>query len=317
MIRTKGWLAGIMVLALTACKVEKKADTLNAVETVRIVCTTGMIADAVKAIAGESATVTALMGPGVDPHLYQPAQADMKAISEAHIIVYNGLHLEGKMTEVLESIKRRKHVFAMADALDASRLIRLADFEDAYDPHIWFDVALWKDAVQQVGNSLQHLLPAKASRLKANQAKYITRLNELDQWCRNNLAHIPSEKRILVTAHDAFAYFGRAYQVEVRGLQGISTTAGIAVKDVKDLVTFLVEKQVHTLFLENSVPQQAMHSVLEGCRAQQHPIRVGATLYSDAMGATGTPEGTYIGMIRYNVTALAEAFAKTPANALP
>ena len=282
-------------------------DSTEEPHQLKIVCTTGMIADAVATIAGEEASVSALMGPGVDPHLYKASQGDLQRLSQADLIFYNGLHLEGKMGEILQKVGKRKPVIGVSDALARDRLLKLAAAADAYDPHIWFDVALWSEAVSHIGVSLEQLDTVHAAVYRERTAAYLDSLLQLDAWVRGQMASISPEQRVLITAHDAFAYFGRAYGVEVRGLQGISTVSEYGLKDVSDLVEFISGRKINAVFVESSVPAKSLEAVVEGCEKRGHPVRIGGTLYSDALGEAGTPEGAYLGMVRANVRTIVQA----------
>ena len=297
----------IAIVAVTSCKVETKQDEIAADGRLQIVCTTGMIGDAVSEITADMADVEVLMGPGVDPHLYKATQNDLERLSDAQVIFYSGLHLEGKIGDVLDNLAQRKHVFCLADGLDQSRFIKMAEFDDAYDPHIWFDVEIWSDIVQVAADHLAKIDPTRAEAYQTNCKAYRDKLAALYEQVQNKVAELPEERRIMITAHDAFEYFARSTKFQVRGLQGISTTAGIGVHDVKELVSFIIEKDVHAIFVESSVPERALASVLEGCREQGHEVRLGGTLYSDALGEAGTPQGTYLGMIEYNVNTIVDA----------
>lgn len=285
----------------------KAPDATDLPQQLKIVCTTGMIADAVANIAGAEASVTALMGPGVDPHLYKASQGDLQLLSQADLIFYNGLHLEGKMSEILEKIGRTRPVIAVSDGISEDRLLKLANVGDAHDPHIWFDVALWSKAVAHIGASLERQDTTHADGYRARTAGYLDSLLQLDDWVRGQLASIPTEQRVLITAHDAFSYFGRAYGVEVRGLQGISTVSEYGLKDVSDLVEFISGRRINAVFVESSVPAKSLEAVVEGCQKRGHQVRIGGMLYSDAMGAAGTPEGAYLGMVRANVRTIVHA----------
>lgn len=273
----------------------------------RVVCTTGMIGDAVSVVAGDLAEVQALMGPGVDPHLYKASQGDLRKLSEADMIFYNGLHLEGKMGDILEKTGKLKPVVAVAEELDPSRLLRQEEGADSYDPHVWFDVRLWADVVSQVGESLAAHDARHAEAYRQRAATYREELLRLDEWVRTEMASVPGMQRVLITAHDAFAYFGRAYEVEVRGLQGISTMSEYGLRDVTDLVSFITDRQIRAVFVESSVPTKSLEAVVEGCGQRGHQVSIGGTLFSDAMGAAGTPEGTYTGMVRANVQTIVKA----------
>lgn len=260
-----------------------------------------MIADAAEAICGPAVQVQALMGPGVDPHLYKATQGDLQILYDADLIVYNGLHLEGKLGEVLENVARSKPVVSLGEKLPQDRLLAVDDSDKNYDPHIWFDVALWSAAVQALSDTLQLLYPEQAELFKANTIHYRRILDTLHRWVSYEINAIPEQQRTLVTAHDAFGYFGRAYGIEVRGLQGISTVADFGLRDVANLVDTIIARRVKAVFVESSVSTRAIEAVLEGCRERGHELALGGELYSDAMGAEGSPEGTYTGMLKSNV----------------
>lgn len=270
-----------------------------------VVATTGMVADLVRNIAGDSMRIEAIMQPGVDPHLYKASQGDLKKIIESDYIFFNGLHLEGKMAEILEKQQQVKPVVAIADSISKFKIIQLSG--STYDPHIWFDVSLWRDASQVVLANLVRLDPENAAYYKQNAARYQADLDSLDQWVKDELATIPPSKRVLITAHDAFAYFGRAYGIEVRGLQGISTLSEIGLRDVTNLVNFIVEKDIPAVFVETSVSDKSLKAVLEGVKGKGKKLKIGGRLFSDAMGRAGTPQGTYIGMVEHNVKTIANA----------
>lgn len=270
-----------------------------------VVATTGMVADLVRNIAGDSMRIEAIMQPGVDPHLYKASQGDLKKIIESDYIFFNGLHLEGKMAEILEKQQQVKPVVAIADSISKFKIIQLSG--STYDPHIWFDVSLWRDASQVVLANLLRLDPENAAYYKQNAARYQADLDSLDQWVKDELATIPPSKRVLITAHDAFAYFGRAYGIEVRGLQGISTLSEIGLRDVTNLVNFIVEKDIPAVFVETSVSDKSLKAVLEGVKGKGKKLKIGGSLFSDAMGRAGTPQGTYIGMVEHNVKTIANA----------
>lgn len=272
-----------------------------------IVATTSIIEDAVAAIAGDSADVSALMGPGVDPHLYKATQGDLETLIEADVVFYNGLHLEGKMGEVFEKLSRQKPVIAAAEAIDKSRLRQIPEFNNSYDPHIWFDVELWSEAVKEISKSLQQLDSSKADYYHQNTIRYLDQLDKLHSWVKEEIATIPESQRILITAHDAFGYFGEAYAIEVKGLQGISTLSEYGLRDVSDLVKFVVDHQVKAVFVETSVSTRSIDAVMQGARERGFDVTIGGKLYSDAMGEKGTPEGTYIGMVKANVKTIVEA----------
>ncbi|MEM6264074.1 MAG: zinc ABC transporter substrate-binding protein [Bacteroidota bacterium] len=310
----KNWIVGrigvlwVVLLMVTGCQPEADATSeASADQKLKVVATTGMIADAAKEIGGELVEVTGMMGPGVDPHLYKATRSDLTLLREADIIFYNGLHLEGKMAEVLEKLGRQKPVFAIAEKIPEADLLLVDGATNSHDPHIWFDVSLWAKAVQEIGDRLAELDPKHASAYQQQIESYLRELVALHQEVGEQLSTVPPEQRVLITAHDAFGYFGKAYGVEVRGLQGISTVAEFGLKDIKELVDFIVSKQIKAVFVESSIPTKSLEAVVEGCKRQGHGLRIGGTLYSDAMGAPDGPAGTYIGMVRENVRTISEA----------
>ncbi len=294
----------ILIAFLPACQPSENVGNEGKLQ---VVCTTGMIADAVSRVAGDLAEVESLMGPGVDPHLYKASQGDLAKLGGADMIFYNGLHLEGKMGEILEKVGKRKPVIPVSEGLDQSRLLELEGFSGTYDPHIWFDVQLWSQVVVFVGEKLASQDPENAETYRQRAAAYRDELIGIDEWVRSELGKVPAEQRVLITAHDAFAYFGRAYGVEVRGLQGISTMSEYGLRDVSDLVEFISSRRIPAIFVESSVPAKSLEAVAEGCRRRGHEVAIGGTLYSDAMGAAGTPEGTYTGMVKANVQTIVHA----------
>jgi manganese/zinc/iron transport system substrate-binding protein len=272
---------------------------------IRVVCTTGMVADLARNVGGSHVAVKSLMGAGVDPHLYKASPGDVAQLNSADVIFYSGLHLEGRMTDLLENIARRKPCVAVASAIGEDRILH--DESGAHDPHLWFDVSLWSQAASAVRDTLIAFDPKHADDYRANAKAYQERLAALHAEASAQVAAIPKEHRVMVTAHDAFRYFGRAYDIEVRGIQGISTDSEAGVKQINDLVSFLVERKIKAVFVETSVSDQNIRSLLEGCAARGHSVVIGGELFSDAMGAEGTPEGTYEGMIRHNVETIVKA----------
>lgn len=295
-------LSFFLSILLAACSSDTGPEETGAPQgPYQIVCTTGMIADAVGHVLGERAEVTVLMGPGVDPHLYKATQGDLRRLTDADLVFYNGLHLEGKMGEVLEKVGRLKPVIAVAEGVPRDRLLNTTAYAGAHDPHLWFDVSLWAQVVDHIGAVMQEQDPEQAEYYAANARRYREELLALHEEVQAAIASIPEEQRVMITAHDAFEYFGRAYGIEVRGLQGISTLSEYGLRDVSELVDFIVGRGIKAVFVESSVPRKSLEAVVEGCRQQGHEVEIGGTLYSDAMGAAGTPEGTYTGMVRYNV----------------
>lgn len=273
---------------------------------IRVATTIGMIADIVENVGGERVQVTGLMGPGVDPHLYKASAGDVRTLSRADLIFYNGLHLEAAMGEVLEEMGARKRTAAVSDGIDPERFIVSREFIGSRDPHIWFDVTLWMEAAEHVAEVLADHDPDGADLYRENLARYRSDLEALDAWVRERVSTVPEERRVLVTAHDAFNYFGRAYDFDVRGLQGISTVSEAGTADVQQLARFIVERRIPAIFAETSVSERSISAVRAAVRARGVEVKIGGSLFSDAMGSAGTPEGTYVGMIRHNVNAIVE-----------
>lgn len=271
----------------------------------KAVCTTGMVADLVRNVGGERVQVSQIMGEGVDPHLYKASPGDVNLLNGADVIFYSGLHLEGKMADVFVRMARKKPTFAVTEYVPEDKV--LDNHEGAFDPHLWFDVSLWAEAAGAVRDALKAFDPKHADEYQARADNYQSELRKLHEYAKIQLATVPKERRVLVTAHDAFRYFGRAYEVEVRGIQGISTESEAGVKEINTLVSFLVEKQIKAVFVESSVSDKNVRALLEGCRARGHTVVIGGELFSDAMGKDGTPEGTYVGMVRHNVDTIVKA----------
>lgn len=276
---------------------------------IQVVATTGMIGDAAKVIAGHKAFVNTLMGPGVDPHLYKATQGDVELLSNADLILYNGLHLEGKMTEALASMSMTISTVAVAYDIPHDQLRAPPEFKGQFDPHVWFDVKLWSQAVTRITQALVEADSASAGFFMARGQAYLDSLVKLDSWIKTRIKEIPEKDRVMITAHDAFGYFGLAYGMEVRGLQGISTVAEYGLNDITSLVDLLVERKIKAVFVESSVPRRSIEAVVEGCRARGHEIKIGGELFSDALGTAGTPEGTYIGMVLHNVNTIVNSLA--------
>lgn len=295
----------VLIIVLTACSSTPGTDANGKVQ---VTATTGMIADVAREVGGAYVEVTGLMGPGVDPHLYKASQGDIRKLEQAKVIFYNGLHLEGKMTTILEKMSKSKQVTAVAENIPVEELHSgQATGGTEYDPHVWFNVKHWMSATEAVRDTLMEADPDHAQQYKAQAETYLEKLDALDKEVRANIGQIPEESRVLVTAHDAFGYFGQAYGIKVMGLQGISTAAEYGAKDVSELRDFLVENQIKAVFIESSVPAKAMEAIIAGAAEKGHTVKIGGELFSDAMGAEGTVEGTYIGMVRHNVETIVAA----------
>ncbi|MFT5128762.1 MAG: manganese/zinc/iron transport system substrate-binding protein [Rhodothermales bacterium] len=274
----------------------------------KIVTTIGMVNDMVSAVAGDLATCEPLIGAGIDPHLYTTTRGDMVKLLKADAVFYCGLMLEGRMSEALEKVGRRgRTVFAVTDGIDKSKLLSPEDFEGHHDPHVWMDVKLWIQASQAVEEKLASFDPKNTIQYAKNQARYAMTLEKLDAYVKRVIGTVPEPKRVLVTAHDAFNYFGRAYNMEVLGIQGISTESEAGLRRINQLVISLSKRRVRAVFMETSVSDRNVRALIEGTASMGHIIKVGGELFSDAMGPAGTYEGSYIGMLDHNATTIARA----------
>ncbi|MDH3626335.1 MAG: zinc ABC transporter substrate-binding protein [Acidobacteriota bacterium] len=297
----------IAVVALVTGCASDPTDRAAGDGPLKIVATTGMIGDAAAIVGGDAVNVETLMGPGVDPHLFKASEGDVQRLGDADLILYNGLHLEGKMTDILVKLASRRPIVAVGGELPEERLREPPEFLGQYDPHIWFDVELWSRTLTFIAEALVELRPEHAETFRANAESYRQALLELDSWAKDRIESIPESRRILVTAHDAFGYFGERYGVRVVGLQGLSTLAEAGLKDMERVVDIVVDSGIDAIFVETSVPRRAIEAVQAACRARGADVEIGGELFSDAMGAEGSPEGTYIGMVRHNVNTIVEA----------
>lgn len=292
-----------ITLALGACNSKSKDNgKLN------IVTTTTMLTDLVRNIGGDSINVNGLMGSGVDPHLYKASEGDVTKLVDADIIFFNGLHLEGKLVEVFEKMgSKTKTPIALADVIDKTTLIGSEYFASNYDPHVWFNISYFKQFAIKVAAVLSEKDAKNADYYNANATAFLSKLDTLENTVKSKIETLPADKRILVTAHDAFNYFGKSYGFEVVGLQGISTATEAGVKDVQNLANFIIENKVNAIFIESSVPKRTIEALQEAVKSKGHDVQIGGTLYSDALGSAGTIEGTYIGMFEYNVNTIINA----------
>ncbi len=299
----KTFLFLLFISTLFSCKNEKKDNgKLN------IVSTTTMITDLVKNIGGDYVNAEGLMGSGVDPHLYKASEGDVTKLVNADIIFYNGLHLEGKLVEVFEKMgSNTKTPIALAEEIDKNTLIGSDYFASNYDPHVWFNIDYFKLFAKKVAEVLSERDPDNSVNYKANETRYLAQLDALQEKIKFTIETLPKEKRILVTAHDAFNYFGKSYGFEVVGLQGLSTATEAGVQDVQKLSAFIIENNVKAIFVESSVPKRTIEALQAAVKSKGHNVTIGGTLYSDALGTKGTAEGTYIGMFEYNVNTIVNA----------
>jgi manganese/zinc/iron transport system substrate-binding protein len=277
------------------------------------VVTIGMIGDVAETVAGDCVRVEALMGPGIDPHLYRASASDVRAFQEADAILYSGYSLEGQLGEVLGRLAEVKPTVAVSpSAIDPAALITVQDIY-GIDPHLWMDAGLWAEIAPVIADTLGEVAPDCAEAMMARAEAYRDRLAALHAWIGESVASIPEGQRILVTAHDAFNYYGRAYGIEVEGIQGISTEAEAGVADIRDTVDLVVERGVPAVFVESTINPRTVQAMVDAAAERGHTIRIGGELYSDAMGEAGTAGGTYIGMLYENTVTIVEALGGTPA----
>lgn len=303
-LKSLGWLTLAFLAAIATFTISPRAIAA----TPRIVTTTGMITDIVRTVAGDRAQVTGLMGEGVDPHLYKPTRTDIGALMRADVVFYNGLLLEGKMTDALIKVAvAGKKVHAVTELIDEQFLLEPDEFQGLYDPHVWMDPNAWMHAVQVVQDKLIEFDPEGASVYRANAAALRAELERLAAYCDEILQTVPEHQRVLITAHDAFNYFGRRFEYEVIGIQGLSTQSEAGVNDIERIVSVLVDRKIDAVFVETTIASRNVEALVAGAKAQGHRVVIGGQLFSDAMGAPGTYEGTYIGMIDHNVTTIARA----------
>lgn len=295
------------LFALASAAVLAAPLAVQAEEKLTIVTTTGMIADAARAVGGDLVEVTALMGPGVDPHAYRQTRSDIVAMVGADLVLWNGLYLEAQLEGFLLNLSERQPVVAVAQALSPDALIAHEDYAGRFDPHVWMDPALWVQVVNTTAMALSDLSPENAAVFAGNAARYIAETESLARYAQDVLATVPEASHVLISAHDAFGYFGAAYGFEVIGIQGISTESEAGLQRIAALVDLLVTRDVRAVFVETSVSDRNIRALIEGAASRGHEVVIGAGLYSDAMGAPETYEGTWIGMIDHNVTAIARA----------
>ncbi len=300
-------LMGCLVAVLTAGCGGGEGEAGAAEGKIRATTTTTMITDLVRQVGGDRVEVTGLMGPGVDPHLYKASQGDVSALRGADVVFYNGLFLEGQMGDILERIGQQTPTVQVTEDIPEEYLLESPQYEGQFDPHVWFDATLWKTTVDPVVAQLSELDPDGASYFEQRGEDYKRQIDELHSFVQEEISSIPEEQRVLVTAHDAFNYFGRRYGMEVRGLQGISTEAEAGSRDVQELADFLAENEIKAIFVESSVPPRNIEAVQAAARDRGWDLEIGGQLYSDAGGDEGTEAETYIGMFRENIETITEA----------
>ena len=285
-----------ILMLFGGCKIDPKEQ-----QELNIVCSTSIIRDCVQEIVGDACEVKTLMGPGIDPHSYNPRPSDVSLLNDATVVIYNGLHLEGKMAELFHRLGERKTVFCVADGISKNRLIYTDPSSGAVDPHIWFDTESWLQGLKQVTEDLCKAYPQYSHQFRANFKRFSEETQQLTAQLRSEMQTVPRKQRVLITSHDAFHYFSRCFDLEVSALQGISTTQEPGVQDVVNLVNFIVNRHVKALFVEHSVSPKAINTVIESCQRKGHHVRVGGTLYSDALGDRSSKGNTYLNMLRHNV----------------
>lgn len=282
-------------------------------ERLKVVATTGMIADAAANVGGEQVSVKALMGAGVDPHAYRQTRSDIVALVNADLVLWNGLYLEAQMEDFMIGLGEGARVVAVAEAVPEALLLASDEYEGRFDPHLWMDPTLWSRVVVHIRDVLIDTYPQGAEEFNANADVYLAQIRDLARYTHDVLSSVPSESRVVLSAHDAFNYFGNAYGFEVVGIQGISTDSEAGLRRIGELVDMLVENKIGAVFVETSVSDRNIRALIEGAAAQGHPVVIGGALFSDAMGAPGTYEGTYVGMIDHNATTISSALGgETP-----
>ena len=305
LIGTRNFLLVLLVVGLVGCKSDSKNKDNGKL---KVVATTSIITDLLNQIGGEAIEVQGLMGSGVDPHLYKASEGDVNKLFTADVVFYNGLHLEGKLVDIFERMEQQhKNTVAITDVLDRKGLLASEKFGSNYDPHIWFSLSFWKQITQYTAEKLSELDPENAALFKENSKKYLKELDALEVELKAIIETLPKEKRIVVTAHDAFNYFGMEYGFQVLGLQGLSTATEAGVQDVQRLSQFIIDNKVKSIFIETSVPRRNIEALQAAVLSKGHSVSIGGNLYSDALGTKGTVEGTYIGMFKHNVNTIVNA----------
>ncbi len=301
-------LIAIGLLIMNCCNNEQ---TKEANKKLQVVTTTTMITDVVKHIGGDAIELQGLMGSGVDPHLYKASEGDVNKVYKADMVFYNGLHLEGKLEDIFKKMENKGVVvIAVSEAVQEKQLIGSGDFKSNYDPHIWFDVDLWRTSCIYIAEQLIRSDSANKGIYESNLSAYLRQLDSVKHIIDTLISEIAVEDRILITAHDAFNYFGRAYNFEVMGLQGMSTSTEAGVKDVQNLANFIVNREVKAIFVESSVPRRNIEALQKSVKSKGFDVSIGGELFSDACGNAGTYEGTYLGMYLHNVKNIVSALKK-------
>jgi manganese/zinc/iron transport system substrate-binding protein len=300
-------LAGLAALAVTRPPAVAKAQ-----DVLQVVATTGMIADAARTIGGNVVEVRALMGPGIDPHAYRQTRTDIVAMAQADLVLWHGLYLEAQMQEFMLTLEKEgRKIIAVAESLPRELLIAHDSYKDKFDPHVWMNPTLWSQVVLAIRDALIVAAPQHETQFRVNADAHVAELAKLANYATEVLVSVPTTSRVLVTAHDAFNYFGAAYDFDVMGIQGISTDSEAGLQRMAELVDMLVQRNIKAVFVETSVADRNIRALIEGAAAKGHQVIIGGELFSDAMGPAGTYEGTYLGMIDHNATVIARALGGT------
>jgi manganese/zinc/iron transport system substrate-binding protein len=308
-MKNSRWAIAVALMVAVGCAGGEAPSTDDG--RLRVVATTTIVGDLVRMVGGDAVDIEVLMGPGIDPHLYKASAGNVRRMSEADVIVYNGLHLEGKMAEVFEEVgERGVTTIAVAECIDEGDLLAHQDYAGLHDPHAWFDVGLWSRTVGCLADELARLDPSNAAVYRVRADEAIDELEALDDWVRGRVDELPPDRRVLVTAHDAFSYFARAYGFEVRGLVGISTAAEAGAADVQELADFIVARGIPAIFVETSVSPRLVEALQEAVAARGVDVAIGGILYSDSLGDADSEAGTYIGTVRSNVETIVTALEK-------
>ena len=303
---TRSLILLLSMLILFACKVDNSETRLKP----KIVVTTSILADGIRNLVGDAADVIALMPAGVDPHLYKASARDLDLLLEADLVIYHGLFLEGKMTEIFEKLSLRKDLINVSETIPSELLLRSGPEAHSVDPHIWFDVKLWAMAMDHAASELIRIFPTWKTALQANSESYQAELALLDQSTQTKINELRQSNQALITAHDAFAYFGKAYGIEVLGLQGLSTLSEPGLRDLTGLVNFIVDRDIKAVFAEQTISPKAIKAVVAGCESQHHQIKLAGPLYTDSLGDPDGEAGTYLGMVHTNVTIIFQSLSQ-------
>lgn len=297
--------AAVLVALAAGCAADPGGGADIAGRTVKVTATTNFITDAARVVGGDRVEVTGLMGPGVDPHLYKASAGDVASLREADVIFYGGLELEGRMTDLLDELSARQATVAVTRDMPEDALRRPSEFEGKFDPHVWFSIPLWESAIGVIADGYAEIDPEHADGYRARAAAYVEELKALDAEVRRDLATVPERSRVLITSHDAFGYFGEEYGFDVVAIQGTSTQTQATTADIERVAKVIADRDVRSVFVESAVAPQTIEAVLAAARERGQQARVGGSLFADAAGDEGTPEGTYIGMVRHNVGLIA------------